>query len=999
LLGVTALAEVPAKINYQGRLVDQDTGLPLGGTYEVVFRIFDAEVGGTAMWEETQSVTPDAEGVFAAVLGSDVGIDAALDGPVWLEVEVAGEVLTPRREIVSVPFALRSEVSDHASSADSLGGYAAGLYLREGETGVISAGMIMDGSGSGLDADMVDGMDADAFADSGHNHDNLYYPRTDLNTTGSINDTGNPVDWTRLKGVPSGFADGVDDVGGTGDGHSLDASDGVPADVVYVDEKGDVGIGNTNPTARVEVTGLTNIDAQVRSVRSGGATATFGAEVGKGVVGTNSSDALVLRTGGTDQILIDTQGDMGLGTVVPETPIHILRDTDSATGITIENPNTGASSVERLVFKNENGTLAGITAYDDDHPTHPGQMIVHNNRPDGELALAADGTKVVTLKDSNLGILQSDPTYRLDVNGIARVSGFRLPIGASSGYVLTSDPTGSGSWQPPSAVSDADWTVVGDTVYCDPASNVGIGTASPTQALHIRKDTNDFALIEIENRDTGVSSAEGILFRHEGGGTSKIACYDDGNMQYPGQMVIQSGKGSRQLNILTHTKTCLFADSSTFVGVGHTAPKNRLHVEGTGTDEGGVTGYKEVNTRLKTTGGQHSALSVDAIADRDAIIYMSKDGEAVWDIRNDADAGNSFQLRYHGGIALAGKYLTVDSTGKVGVGTTSPGQRLHVYEDMPGEVSYGLKLDNPSSTAMTSTGVLFKVDSGGSGRGKGAIVYERTDTWNRGDFHFLQNSAAGEARVALGDAVMTVRNNGNVGVGITNPSSQFEVQRDETSGRLGFFKISSSSNNGDVIRAETAGGGNALSGSSQNGRGVVGHSATDYAGYFTGDVYVTGSINKAACSFVMDHPLDPENKILRHNCVESPEHLLIYRGKVRLDENGEAAVEMPDYFGAVADEEAASIHLTPVGRPFPVGAEWGGRFAAFTVYGDPGREVFWEVLAGRDDPVIRRIAKPVEEDKGPENKICDRGRLLHPRAYGYPETMGQDYELIQGMTD
>jgi hypothetical protein len=35
-----------------------------------------------------------------------------------------------------------------------------------------------------------------------------------LGTAGSLNDAGNPVAWTKLKGVPSGFADGVDDGGG-----------------------------------------------------------------------------------------------------------------------------------------------------------------------------------------------------------------------------------------------------------------------------------------------------------------------------------------------------------------------------------------------------------------------------------------------------------------------------------------------------------------------------------------------------------------------------------------------------------------------------------------------------------------------------------------------------------------------------------------------------------------------------------------------------------------
>jgi hypothetical protein len=37
-----------------------------------------------------------------------------------------------------------------------------------------------------------------------------------LSTPGVLNAPGNPVDWTRLKGVPSDFADGIDDTGGGG---------------------------------------------------------------------------------------------------------------------------------------------------------------------------------------------------------------------------------------------------------------------------------------------------------------------------------------------------------------------------------------------------------------------------------------------------------------------------------------------------------------------------------------------------------------------------------------------------------------------------------------------------------------------------------------------------------------------------------------------------------------------------------------------------------------
>ena len=57
---------------------------------------------------------------------------------------------------------------------------------------------------------------------------------------------------------------------------------------------------------------------------------------------------------------------------------------------------------------------------------------------------------------------------------------------------------------------------------------------------------------------------------------------------------------------------------------------------------------------------------------------------------------------------------------------------------MNGALSYPIKLENYGGTNGTATGILFKVDGGTEDRGKGAIVYERTDLWNRGDFHILQ---------------------------------------------------------------------------------------------------------------------------------------------------------------------------------------------------------------------------------------------------------------------
>ena len=103
---------------------------------------------------------------------------------------------------------------------------------------------------------------------------------------------------------------------------------------------------------------------------------------------------------------------------------------------------------------------------------------------------------------------------------------------------------------------------------------------------------------------------------------------------------------------------------------------------------------------------------------------------------------------------------------------------------------------------------------------------------------------------------------------------------------------------------------------------------------------------------------------------------------------------MPDYFEALTMENEATVVLTSIGKPFLTGYEWEGDFSAFIIFGEPKREVSWVVYADRDDPVIHELGRPVEEEKSGENALCEKGKLLYPQAYGYPETSGRDYEII-----
>ena len=78
-LGYAADANPPERMTYQGYLVDSD-GKPLGDTapanYDVVFRIYDVNQDGLAIWGEQQTVTVD-NGYFSVLLGEGVLSDSA----------------------------------------------------------------------------------------------------------------------------------------------------------------------------------------------------------------------------------------------------------------------------------------------------------------------------------------------------------------------------------------------------------------------------------------------------------------------------------------------------------------------------------------------------------------------------------------------------------------------------------------------------------------------------------------------------------------------------------------------------------------------------------------------------------------------------------------------------------------------------------------------------------------------------------------------------------
>jgi len=178
-----------------------------------------------------------------------------------------------------------------------------------------------------------------------------------------------------------------------------------------------------------------------------------------------------------------------------------------------------------------------------------------------------------------------------------------------------------------------------------------------------------------------------------------------------------------------------------------------------------------------------------------------------------------------------------------------------------------------------------------------------------------------------------------------------------------------------------------------------GGAANNYAGYFLGNVNVTGTLSKGAGAFKIDHPLDPENKYLYHSFVESPDMKNIYDGMAALDASGLAVVTLPDWFEALNNE--FRYQLTAIGAASPnlhvASKISGNRF--IIAGGEPGLEVSWQVTGIRKDAFANAHRIPVEEEK----PRAEKGKYLYPEEMRKERELGVDYyhagKLNEGKDD
>ena len=186
--------------------------------------------------------------------------------------------------------------------------------------------------------------------------------------------------------------------------------------------------------------------------------------------------------------------------------------------------------------------------------------------------------------------------------------------------------------------------------------------------------------------------------------------------------------------------------------------------------------------------------------------------------------------------------------------------------------------------------------------------------------------------------------------------------------------------------------GTGVEGFSVNGRGVIGFSEREIgvfgvggseaaeAAEFVGEVVVAGNLIKTGGGFKIDHPLDPANNYLSHSFVVSPDMKNVYDGVAVLDANGEAEVELPEWFEALNRD--FRYQLTAIGAPAPnlyiAQKITNSRFRI--AGGSQGLEVSWQVTGIRKDFWAQAHPLMVEAEK-PNN---ERDHYLHPEVHGQP---------------
>lgn len=324
----------------------------------------------------------------------------------------------------------------------------------------------------------------------------------------------------------------------------------------------------------------------------------------------------------------------------------------------------------------------------------------------------------------------------------------------------------------------------------DPSGNVGIGTASPQDGLHVltNSGTNLSALnTGVHAGVTTIASQDYAYLSLVGkaaAGGSFIDFHDaqsdgDPDFRLKGIGTALQLFSSNNSGTLSATPMVSFAGSGN-VGIGTTSPAHTLHAV---TDDAITNGLTTVASFAHSTSGTPAAgigsgISFRAERSDGAVAQAAYIGGVLTNVTAGAEDGDLVIGTQVDSSGMTER-MRVTSNGNVGIGTTSPAAKLEI-------------MDNAAFGAPTNAYLGFSQGSFDSGTVSGSRIVAYFDNSlnthkNSGaiDFAVENGSATSSASMRFSQLTantlterMRISTDGNVGIGLVNPSYKLDVLGD-----------------------------------------------------------------------------------------------------------------------------------------------------------------------------------------------------------------------------
>ncbi len=450
-----------------------------------------------------------------------------------------------------------------------------------------------------------------------------------------------------------------------------------------------LGIGTTSPSRTLSVkASSSSMVADFRSNSGNNSFVSFSnnASTADQVRLGSTSGNLVLSTNYTERMRITSTGNVGIGTASPQKLLEVKSITAYNSTLRLQ---TSAHNWD--IQGGETGYSSTAFALDYDGTTFFRAMGITDSRFSGGLSVGTINATPPTgglYVAGNVGIGTTSPSDKLEVYG----GNLIINDGTSKSRLRPSD-----LYMQQAGVIKA-WLRADGNSYLN-GGNVGIGTTSPGQKLHVNGNirVGDSADVVFSNRFYALSNAHVYLVANSGydlkfyaGGTEKMVVNSSGNVgigtNSPSQKLDVNGNiqatGTRSISSLFDANNYMRLESNSSGGV----------LKGT---DGGViktlvrtygdSYFNGGNLGIGTTSPNHE-LVVEGAASPNIELKNSNYSNGGF-ILNRANYGHQWKwwaesnVMYFGFSTDESTYstkLAIESSGDVGIGTTSPSYKLDV---------------------------------------------------------------------------------------------------------------------------------------------------------------------------------------------------------------------------------------------------------------------------------------------------------------------------------